>query len=426
MISAAEMRRAVGPARQETRQPMSAALQAPKHASYDVVIIGGAMLGSSAAWFLSNEPSFNGRVLVVERDPSLKNAATSHTNSCIRQQFSAALNVKISQFGADFINNLRARMGGDPRVPDVPIQSYGYMYLADTEAFAQTLRESQAVQAGAGAATVLMTPDAIKRAYPFYYVDDIVLGSINRVDEGYWDYAAVLDAWRRSGKERGIETVANEVVAIAKNAAGTRIESVTLKSGEVIACGHLVNASGTRGALTARMAGIEIPVEPRKRHTYIFSAQKPLEGELPLTVDPSGVHFRQDGKASYLAGAHASIDPAVDFDDFTMDHELWEDKVWPALANRVPRFEAIKLTHSWAGHYDMCMLDQNAIVGPHTRVGNFLFLNGFSGHGLQQSPAMGRATAEWITHGEFRTLDMAPLGYGRIERGEPFVEKAII
>ncbi len=405
---------------------MSAAPQTPKHASYDVVIIGGAMLGSSAAWFLSNDKAFNGRVLVVERDLSLKNAATSHTNSCIRQQFSAALNVKISQFGAHFINNLRAHMDGDARVPDVPIQSTGYLYLADNEAFAQTLRESQAVQRAAGAATALLTAAEIKSAYPFLAVDDIVLGSLNRVDEGYWDYAAVLDSWRRSAKERGVETIANEVVAMTKNAAGTRIESVTLKSGEAIACGHLVNASGTRGALTSRMAGIEIPVEPRKRFTYIFSAQKPLETELPLTIDPTGVHFRQDGKVSYLAGAHASLDPAVDFDDFAMDHSLWEDKVWPALAARVPQFEAIKLTHCWAGHYDMCTLDQNAIVGPHTRVANFLFLNGFSGHGLQQSPAMGRATAEWIAHGEFRTLDMAPLGYGRIERAEPFVEKAII
>ncbi len=396
------------------------------HVSYDVVITGGAMMGSSAAWFLTDNKDFQGRVLVIEKDPSYAKAATSHTNSCIRQQFSAAINVRISQFAADFVKNLRHYMGGDARVPALAIQNYGYMYLADTPALAATLRASHAVQRAAGAATVLMTPDEIKRHYPFYNVDDIVLGSINRQDEGYWDYAAVFDWWRRSAKEGGVETIADEVVAMTLNKAATRVESVTLKSGAVIGCGFVVNASGTRGAVTARMAGLEIPLEPRKRYTYIFAAAQPLADELPLTVDPSGVHFRQDGRQTYLAGAHAAIDPAVDFDDFSMDQSLWEEKVWPVIAARIPQFEAIKVMHEWAGHYDMNIFDHNAILGPHTTVSNFMFLNGFSGHGLQQAPAMGRALAELVTYGGFRTLDLSPFSYNRIARGEPFVETAII
>ncbi|MBV1707711.1 MAG: FAD-binding oxidoreductase [Hyphomicrobiales bacterium] len=398
----------------------------PKHASYDVVIVGGAMMGSSAAWFLSDNKDFQGRVLVIEKDPSYSKAATSHTNSCIRQQFSAAINVRISQFAADFLKNLRHYMGDDDRVPALAIQNYGYMYLADTPAMAAMLRASHSVQRAAGAATRLMTPDEIRQAYPFYNVDDIVLGSINRQDEGYWDYAAVFDWWRRSGKERGVETIADEVVAMTLNKAATRVESVTLKSGAVVGCGYVVNASGTRGAVTARMAGLDIPLEPRKRYTYIFAAAQPLADELPLTVDPSGVHFRQDGRQTYLAGAHAEIDPAVDFDDFSMDQSLWQEKVWPVIAARIPQFEAIKVLHEWAGHYDMNTLDHNAILGPHTRVSNFMFLNGFSGHGLQQAPAMGRAIAELVTYGGFRTLDLSPFSYARIERGEAFVETAII
>lgn len=399
---------------------------APLHASYDVIIIGGAMLGSSTAWFLTDTRDFSGRVLVIEKDPTFARAATSHTNSCMRQQFSRAINVRISQFGADFVKNLRAYMGGDARVPDLAIQSYGYMYLAETPAMVTTLRENHAVQRAAGAATQLMTPDEIRRAYPFYKVDDILLGSINCVDEGYWDCVAVLDWWRRSARERGVETIANEVVAINLNKARTRVVSVTLKSGEEIGCGHLVNASGTRGAVTARMAGLAIPIEPRKRFTYIFAAAQPLDRELPLTIDPSGVHFRQDGRQSYLAGAHAERDPAVDFEDFAMDQSLWEAKVWPAIANRIPQFEAIKLTHEWAGHYDMNIFDHNAIIGAHTEVKNFMFLNGFSGHGLQQAPAMGRAMAELITFGSFRTLDLSDFSFARIARGEAFEEKAII
>lgn len=400
--------------------------QSPARQSYDVVIIGGAIMGASTAWFLSDNADFNGSVLVIERDMSFASCSTGHTNSCIRQQFSAELNVRISQFAADFVKNLRGYMGGDDRVPELSIHSFGYMYLADTEGFANVLRENQKVQLAAGAATQLMNADEIKAAYPFYNVDDIVLGSINLVDEGYFDGAALDHWWRRQSRERGVEWVQNEVVEITRNAAGTKVESVTLASGEVIACGQVVNASGPRAARTAQMAGIDVPVEPRKRYSWIFKAEQPLDRDLPLTIDPSGVHVREVGGGTYQCGGHSDIDPVVDFDDFNMDHAFWENHVWPVLATRIPQFEAIKLQSEWAGHYAMNTFDHNAIMGPHTELSNFIFLNGFSGHGLQQSPAMGRGTAEWLTYGEYRALDMTPFNYQRIPAGQPIIEKAVI
>ncbi len=396
----------------------------PSRAAYDVVIIGGAMYGSSVAWFLTANPGFDGSVLVIERDPSYAKSATVHTNSCIRQQFSNPLNVQISQFGAEFIKGFHDYMGGDPRVPHLSIQSYGYMYLADTADFAETLRASHAIQKQAGAATQLMDANEIKAAYPFYNVDDIKLGSINTVDEGYWDGGTVFDWWRRSARERGVEYVAGEVTAMTVGHG--RVESVTLANGDVVACGQVVNATGPRGAQTAKMAGIDIPVEPRKRFTWVFSAEQPLDRDLPLTIDPSGVHVRQDGPQTYLAGGHSHPDPAVDFDDFTMDHTLWQDKIWPTIATRIPQFEAIKVITEWAGHYDYNTLDHNAILGPHPDITNFIFVNGFSGHGLQQSPAMGRGTAEMIVHGGYQTLDLTPFGYERIAAGRKFEETAVI
>lgn len=398
----------------------------PEQSSYDIVIVGGAIMGSSTAWFLTDNNDFNGKVLVVEKDPSYEFCSTAHTNSCMRQQFSTELNVRVSQFAADFVKNIRSYMGNDDRVPELSIRSFGYMYLADNEDFAKVLRESQKVQLAAGAATQLMTPDEIRKQYPFYNVDDIVLGSINTVDEGYWDGAAVFEWWRRQARERGVEYVANEVMAITKNANGTKVESVTLASGEVISCGQLLNASGPRAARTAKMAGIELPVEPRKRFSWIFKAELPLDQDLPLTIDPSGVHCRENGGGTYQCGGHADVDPAVDFDDFAMNQSLWESHVWPVLATRIPQFESIKLTNEWAGHYAMNTFDHNAIMGPHTDVQNFVFLNGFSGHGLQQSPAMGRGTAEYLTYGEYRSLDLSPLNFERIVNNAPIVEKAII
>jgi len=400
--------------------------QAPARQSYDIIIIGGAIMGSSTAWFLSDDADFNGSVLVVERDPTYEFASTTHTNSCMRQQFSEELNVRISQFAADFVKNLRARMGDDPRIPDLSIRSFGYMYLADTDASANVLRENLKVQHAAGAATMLMTPDEIKRDYPFYHVDDIKLGSHNLVDEGYWDGSTVCDWWRRQARERGVEYIHNEVTAITKNAAGTRVDSVTLRSGEVVSCGQVVNASGPRARLTAAMAGIDIPVEPRKRYSWIFKADKPLDRDLPLTIDPSGVHVRENGGGTYQAGGHAEVDPAADYDDFTMDFSLWENHIWPIIATRIPPFEAIKVQSEWTGHYAMNTFDQNAIVGPHSQVENFFFINGFSGHGLQQSPAMGRGTAELLVHGRYRSLDMTPFHFDRITSNRPIIEKAVI
>ena len=399
-----------------------AAKEAPKKSSYDVVIIGGAIAGSSTAWFLSQNKDFTGSVLVVERDQTYEFAATSLSNSSIRQQFSNALNVRISQFGAEFSQNLPKYMGGD--APKLKIRNFGYMYMAADEGFAAVLRANQKVQVAVGAETQLMTPEQIKAAYPFYAVDDLVLGSINLKDEGYFDGYTMFDWFRRQARASGIEYVTNEVVAITRK--GAWIDSVTLATGEVIACGQVVNASGTRGAKTAAMAGISIPIEPRKRYSWIFSAEQPLTQDLPLTIDPSGVHFRQDNGLTYLVGAHGEPDIAADATDFTMDHAIWQDHVWPTMANRIPQFEAVKVLREWVGQYDYNVLDQNAIIGPHPEVTNFLFLNGFSGHGLQQSPAMGRGTAEWLTYGEFRSLDLSPLGFERVVANRPFVEGAII
>ena len=402
---------------------MAQQLQSPRAQSYDVILIGGAMYGSSIAWWLSRDPGFDGSILLVERDLSFEFAATSHTNSCIRQQFSNTTNIQISQFGAEFINNFQSYFDHDPRVPHIPIQSFGYMYLANTAADAENLRQSQVVQAQLGAGTRHMTAAEIQAEYPFYNVDDITAGNHNTANEGYFDGGTIFDWCKRVAQEKGAEYVQNEVVAINRQA--DRIHSVTLASGETLSCGLLVNCTGPRGAHTARMAGIDLPVEPRKRYSFIFDAEQPLDRDLPLTIDPSGVHMRSEGRY-YLAGCPPDDDAPVAYDDFKQDHSIWQEKVWPILAARVPKFEAIKLINSWAGHYDYNTFDQNAIIGQHHEVENFLFANGFSGHGLQQSMAIGRGLAEFITYGAYRSIDLSPFAYKRIAEGNPLVEKAVI
>ncbi len=398
-------------------------MQTPTRTRYDVIIIGGAIYGSSVAWWLSQMDDFDGTVLVVERDPTYRFASTSHTNSCIRQQFSTAANIRVSQFGAEFIRNFRSFMGDDPEVPALALHSFGYLYLADTPQFAETLQRNQAVQAALGAGTRHMTRDEIAAAYPFYALDDIIAGNHNTRDEGYFDGGTMFDWFRRKARQNGAEYIHAEVTAITRGATG--VQGVTLADGTQVACGTLVNASGPRAAATARMAGLDVPVAPRKRYTFIFDAARPLEQALPLTIDPSGVHMRSDGKY-YLAGCPPDDDPDVAYDDFDFDHSLWQNKVWPAIAARIPQFEALKVVNEWVGHYAYNALDQNALVGRAEACENFIFVNGFSGHGLQQSPAMGRGVAELITHGAYRTLDLSAFDVNRALRGEAFLETAVI
>ena len=398
----------------------------PSLDKYDVIIMGGAIMGSSTAWFLSQNPDFNGTVLVVEKDQKYEFCSTAHTTSCIRQQFSTKLNVEISQFSAKFINNFQEYMGNDPRVPKLSINSFGYMYLAADDDFAQNLIDNQKVQLEAGAATELLTPKQIKSRYPFYNIEDIKLGSINLINEGYWDSITAFEWLKKKAYENGVEYVENEIVEITRNRSGDRIISVKLASGETVTGESFVNATGPRAAAVSKMAGIEIPVEPRKRYSWIFKAEKPLDQDLPLTIDPSGFHVRENGGGTYQVGGHGSSDPAVEFDDFEMDFDLWENSVWPVLFNRIPQFESLKLISQWAGHYAMNTVDQNAILGPHNIIQNFFFLNGFSGHGTQQAPAMGRATSEILTYGSYKTIDMSTFHYERLLSGNKIVEKAII
>ena len=144
-----------------------------------------------------------------------------------------------------------------------------------------------------------------------------------------------------------------------------------------------------------------------------------------IFIDPDGTFVRPE-HSLFLTGNTPSDDGPAAIDDFSMRHEEFEEYIWPSLWNRIPQFDAIKVQQSWTGHSAYNTLDQNAIVGPHPEVGNFFFVNGFSGHGLQQSPAIGRGMAELLTHGAYRTLDLSPFAYDRVPANRPLVEKAVI
>lgn len=402
----------MSPAAKELQSP---AVEAPRAA--DVVICGGAATGSATAWHLVRS-GFGGRIVVVERDPSLSSAATALSASGIRQQFSSAINIRLSQYGLEVIRDAPSLLG-----LDLAFHEHGYLYLASSDAQAGALREAHAVQRREGADVDLLAPDEVGRIFPHLNTHDLLLAAFGRSGEGWFDGLGLAQGFRRGAEAGGALWRRGEVVGL--DLAGGRVEGVRLADGERIACGWFVDAAGGRGADVAALAGLALPVERRKRTVFAFDVAQRPEGRLPLMIDPSGVWCRPEGSL-FIAGRPPEPDPAASADDFGPHHHLFAERIWPALAERAPCFEALKVRQVWAGHYDYNTLDQNAVAGPHPEVTNFLFANGFSGHGLQHAAGIGRGLAEWIMHGHWVSLDLTPLGYGRIETGQAHLERAVI
>jgi FAD-dependent oxidoreductase domain-containing protein 1 len=388
----------------------------------DVVIVGGAIIGSSVATFLAGRPDFDGRIVVVERDTTFRTSSTTLSAASIRVQFSTPLNVQISQFGVEFLKSLDRYLAVDGEIPQVDLVENGYLFLA-TDAGRPTLEHNHAVQRELGVPVELLTAPELKARFGWLATDDLAAGSLGLAGEGWFDAYALLQGFRRKARSLGVEERVGEVVELL--AGGDKIAGVRLADGSEIEAGWVVNAAGPRAAEVAAMAGVELPVRPRKRIVYHVESPASL-GEAPLTIDPTGVYFRPEGPA-YVAGwSPRDGEPDPDTLDLVADRAPFEALVWPALAHRVPAFDQLRLVDAWAGHYEVNTLDHNAIVGPHPRLTNLILANGFSGHGLQQAPAVGRGLAEWIAGGRYETLDLSPLGYERIERNEPIRELSVI
>ncbi len=397
--------------------------------SYDVVIVGGAVTGSACAYFLMADPNFDGSVAIAEMDSTFSKAATSLSASSIRHQFSNPVNVKISQFGSRFIHDFAETMKIEAARPDPCFRENGYLFLASSKQQEQNLLSSHATQIHCGADVVLLGKDELADAFPHLNVEDIRLASFGRTGEGWLSGTELMNGFRQKAIQLGADYIHGKVSDVVRK--HEKVAAVILENGQYIHCGSLVNAAGTRGAEIAATAGFELPVEPRKRTIFVFRCERSPQGtaniqngQLPLMIDTTGTFCRPDGEC-FLAGMPPQVDPEVRLDDFEPRYDEFEI-IWQNLAARSSFFEAIKMVSCWAGHYDYNTFDQNAVIGPHNHIRNFIFANGFSGHGLQQSPAIGRAVSECIIYGEFRTLDLSELSYERILRQEPFVEKAII
>ena len=386
----------------------------------DVAIVGGAAHGASAAYHLA-AAGFQGSILLIEKDPTFARAATALSAGGIRQQFSTAVNVEASLYGIDFLRRAGELLAVDGDRPDVALREGGYLFLA-SPAGLETLTRNHALQTGLGADIAFLDPPALAAAFPWLATDGIAAGCHGRTGEGWFDGFALCQALRRKAKALGVTLRTAEAAAVTLDRG--RAAGLRLADGTAIAAGTVVLAAGTGTPRLAATAGVHLPVEARKRFVFTFACRTPLP-RFPLLIDPTGVYVRPEGEL-YIAGTSppaGNDPPATDFD---VEHALFEETIWPVLAARVPAFAEIRPGRAWAGHYDYNTLDQNAVVGPVDGVDGLLVATGCTGHGLQQAPAVGRGLAELILHGRTVTLDLSPLGHGRVAAGRPLVEANVV
>jgi len=388
-------------------------------AAIDVVIAGAGVMGAATAFFLARDHGL--RVTLVEADPTYRRASSALSASSIRQQFSCPINIALSQASFAFLREAARELAVDGDAPALGLVERGYLFLA-SDAGTAALRANHAVQRAHGADVALLDPAQLAARFGWLSIDGIALASLGLSGEGWFDGPALHGAFVRKARALGVTLVADRATGFERH--GARVDALRCASGARHAAGAFVIAAGAWSAPLAQALAVALPVRARKRDVFVFESPARLDG-CPLVIDPSGFWLRPEG-SRYLCGAPPRGDDADDLPLEDIDLGMFDDWLWPRLAQRVPAFEALRLTRAWSGYYEMNTADHNGLAGPLPGCDNAFTACGFSGHGIQQAPAVGRALAERIALGRYRTLDLSPLAPDRIARGALLVERNVI
>lgn len=389
----------------------------PDTAKGKIVIVGGAIMGSFAAWFLRRE-GFAGEITVVEQDPTYQLCSTALSAASIRTQFSTPVNIRMSLFGADFFRRIKETFGP---AADIGYVENGYLILGGPESV-EPRRAAVRMQQAEGADIIALAPAEIAARFPCLSVEDLGIGTFGQTSEGWFDAWSLLSLVRGAARDLGVRYVAAR--ADGFDLSGGRVRAVRLADGGAMPCDWCVMAAGAASGRLMAELGQPLPVTPRKR--TVFSFRAPLAAaNFPMLFDTTGAWIRPEG-SGFIGGIQTPADRDPDATgDFEPHHELMEELVWPALAARIPALEQLRLDRAWAGHYEVNDLDHNGILGPHDEIANLVLTTGFSGHGVMHAPAAGRGVAELILHGRYASIDMSALGYHRIRAGEPIHESIV-
>lgn len=383
-----------------------------------IVIVGGGVIGAATACFLARDHDVAATVL--ERDPTYARASSALSASSIRQQFSQPINIALSRESFAFYRRVGTELSVGSDAPDIGLVERGYLYLADAQAEAG-LRANHELQREHGVEVALLDPPALRDRFPWLATDGVALGSLGLAGEGWFDGWSVLHAFRRKAIACGARFVRAETTGLL--AAGQHVHGVQTSDGGRIEADIVLVAAGAWSAPLLATLGVDLPVRARKRDVFVVETPAVL-ADCPLLIDTSGVWFKPEfGGRRFITGAPPRGEDRDDLPLDAIDHGLFDEVIWPALAARVPAFEALRTTSAWAGYYEMNTVDHNGLVGPPPGWRGLHVACGFSGHGMQHAPAVGRGIASVLATGAWHGVDLAPLSPGR---REPLLERNVI
>lgn len=385
--------------------------------SFDIVVIGGGIIGSAVAYFLLRKaPQLS--VCVVEPDPTYEFASALRASGGCRVQFTCPENIEMSKYSIDFIRNFESTMVTRTRPAPVDWVEGGYLFIVPPQATANLERNAR-IQADHGCVVDLLSPGELKTRFPSMNVDDLGAG-VHTPHDGWCDPNGLLWGFRRKAVELGATYIQDRLASAEVDSA--KVVAIVLESGRRLKADSFVNATGAWAGGVAQKFGMALPIAPMRRFEHYFTAGSSIE-RLPYVKDTARLAFRSEGQG--FSGGLVNGDETRGF-KFEVDHDYFERVVWPAVAHRFPAFEAARCHRTWSGLYEVNELDGNPVIGAWKKLPNLYTVAGFSGHGMMHAPAAGRAIAELVVHGQYRSLDLSRLGYERIERGEPYAETGIL
>ena len=384
----------------------------------DIIIIGGGIMGSATAYSLMQADK-RLKIVVIEKDPSYTRASTTLSMSNARIQFSLKQNVQISQYAFETLERFEQDMVAGGRTPRIGFKREGNLFVVDAQGL-ESAKSAIQLQKDLGCDILWQNPEEIAARYPLYNMKGYAGGSFGPRD-GYFDAYAALMGYKAKALAMGARYMEDEVIKILM--ANMRVDGVHLASGNVLGAGVVINCAGAWAAQIAGTVNVDLPIEPIKRQVFVLDTTVKPEQPLPLTVLPSGLYFRTETGGSILLGKSMDEDP-VGF-DFSWDEKRFYDVLWPELAEFVPAFDTLKLIRGWAGLYAVNRMDSNAILGEWPEIKGLFLANGFSGHGLQQAPAVGRYLSEVITEKD-PVLDLSVFSPQRILENKPLTEMGLV
>jgi glycine/D-amino acid oxidase-like deaminating enzyme len=386
--------------------------------TFGVVIVGGGVIGLSAAYYLRSGGG-DCRVAVVERDPAYSLASTPRASGGVRRLFAVPENIALSNFSIPVYEAFPDLMAVDDERPDIAFRKNGYLFIVP-ERGRPTLERNFRRQREQGVNVQWLEPAEIRRRFPSMRTDDLG-AAVQSHDDGWLDPYAALMALRKKVKSLGTSMIQDEVVAIHRE--GRLVRSVELKTGQRLKADIVINAAGAWAPQICAMVSMKVPITPMRRFEHYFECEDSIE-PLPYLKDVNRLAFRPEGKG--YSGGLPTIEEPRGY-NFEADHGCFEEAVWPALAHRFPQFEKTRCKATLPGLYDQNDFDGNPIIGPWDgECDNFHLAAGFSGHGLMHAPGCGRALAELILKGRYETIDLTRLGWRRVAEGKPYPEQGII